>query len=533
MKRWYLTLILRRRLQQLRKPMDPGFAAALRVRLEKKAADVLVPKPVSVHSYKNPFMKKRTPYYASALALIAVLTTIFFPNLDPSAQEVIEKASANYENIGQDNMIYHEKRLDQHFSDETVVSESLEEIWINTETGETLSTSRDPENDMLLSAFGTSLQGDAYEFPSIEESADEGNPWIQTFWGDKTVCKVSQTQGNTVAVSILKIAEDDPSVNVTSGMKYDNDKNSENSLNEQLLSNSSLKNIRDVFKSFSGESDVELDYEKGSEGALNYYIFSQNFEFDDESGLHKGTIENYFNSTTFKLEKRKQYTEELPNEVDASTFLVVEEINAADATNIFDFEKYNMQLSQSISAEAPKNILEKEDGCYSSTGEKLSELSEQELFTQVGEEKINNWKSLLEGIANSEASPQPLEGFVQPTTGYITQGFHEGHNGIDIADGGAMPDVVAVADGVVIETGTGWSDGDGNNVWIDHGNGYKTHYAHLHEFSVQVGDTVKQGQIIGTMGKTGRVYGKTGIFLHFEVQLNGESLNPSSLLEIN
>lgn len=117
-------------------------------------------------------------------------------------------------------------------------------------------------------------------------------------------------------------------------------------------------------------------------------------------------------------------------------------------------------------------------------------------------------------------------GWIRPTIGIITQGFKGGHPAYDIADR-SKPDILAVMDGVVSSTGTGWSGGYGNNVWIDHGNGYMTHYAHMTEFYVQVGDTVTQGQVIGVMGNTGRVYGATGIHLHFEVSYNGVKINPS------
>lgn len=122
--------------------------------------------------------------------------------------------------------------------------------------------------------------------------------------------------------------------------------------------------------------------------------------------------------------------------------------------------------------------------------------------------------------------PANALGWIRPTSGSITQYYHAGHYAYDIADR-SKPDILAVSDGVVDKVGTGYSGGYGNNVWINHGNGYRTHYAHMSEFYVQVGDTVTQGQVIGMMGNTGRVYGVTGIHLHFEVEYNGSKLNPS------
>jgi len=116
--------------------------------------------------------------------------------------------------------------------------------------------------------------------------------------------------------------------------------------------------------------------------------------------------------------------------------------------------------------------------------------------------------------------------FVWPTGGTITQRFVWYHKGIDIANRGA-PSIVAADAGKVV--GAGWLDGYGygNRVIIDHGNGYRTLYAHLSQVYVVAGQTVGRGAAIGKMGSTGR---STGMHLHFEVLLNGIYLNPLSVL---
>ena len=69
----------------------------------------------------------------------------------------------------------------------------------------------------------------------------------------------------------------------------------------------------------------------------------------------------------------------------------------------------------------------------------------------------------------------------------------------------------------------------GNVVVIDHGYGLQTIYAHLNKITVQKGQKVKKGEIIGEVGKTGRV---TGPHLHWGASLKGIRFNPFSLLRL-
>lgn len=114
----------------------------------------------------------------------------------------------------------------------------------------------------------------------------------------------------------------------------------------------------------------------------------------------------------------------------------------------------------------------------------------------------------------------------------LSQGFSVRHTGMDISyksqDNTALP-IVAAAAGTVVQAETsGWNGGYGNVVVIDHGNGYMTRYGHNSKVSVKVGDKVVAGQKIATMGHTGRVYGMTGIHLHFELIKNGKRSNPAA-----
>ena len=73
----------------------------------------------------------------------------------------------------------------------------------------------------------------------------------------------------------------------------------------------------------------------------------------------------------------------------------------------------------------------------------------------------------------------------------------------------------------------GWDGTYGKRVSVNHKNGYKTTYAHLSSVSVSAGDVVPQGSKLGVMGSTRR---STGTHLHFEVEKNGVTINPLSVL---
>lgn len=95
------------------------------------------------------------------------------------------------------------------------------------------------------------------------------------------------------------------------------------------------------------------------------------------------------------------------------------------------------------------------------------------------------------------------------------------HQGIDIGNAGFGAPAVAALDGVV--TYAGWLGSYGNCVMIYHGEGITTLYGHGQKVLTQKGATVKQGDLIMEVGSTGN---STGPHLHFEVRVNGRTVNP-------
>ena len=104
-------------------------------------------------------------------------------------------------------------------------------------------------------------------------------------------------------------------------------------------------------------------------------------------------------------------------------------------------------------------------------------------------------------------------------------GFNKMHRGTDFAAPKGTP-IMASGDGVVLKAA--WCGGGGNCVKIKHNSSYSTVYAHMSKFAngVRKGKRVKQGQIIGYVGSTGK---STGPHLHYEVIHNGKKINSQTL----
>ena len=117
-------------------------------------------------------------------------------------------------------------------------------------------------------------------------------------------------------------------------------------------------------------------------------------------------------------------------------------------------------------------------------------------------------------------------GYVWPSSAtIITQYYNWKHHGLDIA-GPWQSAIYAARGGTVEKAQCGWNSGYGCYIIINHGGGVKTLYGHNSKLLVSPGDEVVRGQTISLMGNTGKVYGRTGIHLHFEVQINGVRVNP-------
>ncbi len=147
-------------------------------------------------------------------------------------------------------------------------------------------------------------------------------------------------------------------------------------------------------------------------------------------------------------------------------------------------------------------------------------------MTRIRAEK----KIIVASLSQWTEQMQVATRFILPVEGRLSSPFglrrffneqpRKPHSGLDIAaaEGTAIK---APAEGIVITTGNYFFNG--NTVFIDHGQGLVTMYCHMNEIKVKPGTRVKQGEVIGKVGMTGRV---TGPHLHWSVSLNNTRVEP-------
>lgn len=140
---------------------------------------------------------------------------------------------------------------------------------------------------------------------------------------------------------------------------------------------------------------------------------------------------------------------------------------------------------------------------------------------------------LVRAAAELAPAPRQAGGMLWPVRGELTSRFGyrrlriggtNMHYGLDI-DGDVGDPIRAAVAGTVVYSG--WQGGYGNLVIIDNG-GTEYYYAHASTLRVQLGETVEMGQVIATVGATGRA---TGSHLHFEIRVDGTPIDPLPVLQ--
>ena len=184
-----------------------------------------------------------------------------------------------------------------------------------------------------------------------------------------------------------------------------------------------------------------------------------------------------------------------------------------------EYEEYDLNLQ--ISTEYTQNEDEVKFDTIEVAENNMKSEAEEIKQKAIEEKERENALAIVNGINLS----------VLPVTGKITSRYGEAsslrrstHTGLDIACS-AGTDIKVTSKGTV--TFAAYSGSYGNLVKVDHGNGVETWYGHCSKLYAKVGQTVEAGDVIAAVGSTGN---STGPHLHFEIRIDGKTMNPQDYL---
>ncbi len=210
-----------------------------------------------------------------------------------------------------------------------------------------------------------------------------------------------------------------------------------------------------------------------------------------------------------KVITRRTYTEAIPYQTEKRT------------SNEYDFgKKVTLQAGQTGEQEVTQDITYI-DGAIADT-----QIVNINVLSQPVNEVIVTGTRIASGMYANPGTGSFV--WPVPNYNYVSRWMSSAHKGADICANYGTP-IVAADSGAVVTSANGagssyWSYG--NYIIIDHGNGWRTLYAHMSSRAVSAGQTVSKGQVIGYVGQTGRA---TGPHCHFEMYYNGARYNAHNL----
>ncbi len=251
--------------------------------------------------------------------------------------------------------------------------------------------------------------------------------------------------------------------------------------NEESIAFVTLDNISYNFEFVDRKLiNEEKVMDKVKDNAKNIFFVYEVSDGNDENAVYVNTLEEAENL----VETLKQNYSEVENDLKIMTLYLENQVSEES------IKEAKLKISQSLDAKL--------------------------------EEKKQRDKRTVNGIYLASL---PLSGgTITSRYGSVESVRDHVHGGLDLAASYGTP-IMAAADGVVKSAGK--TGGYGNLVILDHGNGVETYYGHCSSINVKVGETVEAGDTIAKVGSTGN---STGNHLHFEIRINGASVNPQKYI---
>ena len=341
--------------------------------------------------------------------------------------------------------------------------------------------------------------------------------------GELTAVCSDGTSLQSYLSSLLEPYEDPENPNVTVGF------NKDVTLENGIYFNESFQDEAEVENELSGVQQQEKIYTVQAGDTLWSIAQKNDLTFRELCGLN----------TNFK---GAALTES--SNIQAGDELIVTKQEAMLEVRITKIETWQEEIpyttettkSSEYTVGTKKTTQTGENGIRSVTAQRVYntdgvQLSQQILETTVIKEPVT--EQIVVGTKKVTSSTSYITGsgqFIWPVPGYrcCSRWYGGNHKGVDICAAAGTP-IYASAGGTVTKAGynkAGAGTGYGYSIIISHGSGYTTVYAHCLSLAVHSGQTVKQGQLIGYVGSTGR---SSGNHCHFEIRRNGSYIAPQNV----
>ena len=344
--------------------------------------------------------------------------------------------------------------------------------------------------------------------------------------GELTAVCSDGTSLQSYLSSLLEPYEDPENPNVTVGF------NKDVTLENGIYFNESFQEEAEVEQLLSGVQQAEKSYTVQNGDTIWSIAQKNGLTVKELCEMNTGFTANGENGLT-------QNSKILPG--DALTVVREEETLEVRITKVESWEEeiaYTTETTKSNELNSgTKRVTQKgENGIRTVTAQRVydtngNQLSQQILSTVVTKEPVTEKVTVGTKKVSSGASYITGRGqFIWPVPGYrnCSRWYGGSHKGVDICAAAGTP-IYASAGGTVTKAGynrAGAGNGYGNSIIISHGNGYTTLYAHCLSLVVHAGQSVKQGQLIGYVGSTGR---SSGNHCHFEIRRNGSYIAPQNV----
>ncbi|MBD9241249.1 MAG: M23 family metallopeptidase [Ruminococcaceae bacterium] len=341
--------------------------------------------------------------------------------------------------------------------------------------------------------------------------------------GELTAVCADGTSLQSYINGLLLPYEDEGNANVTVGFNRAVD------LEQGIYFNESFQDLTDIENTLSGVQQAEKIYKVQAGDTLWAIAQKNDLTFKELCALNT----NFKGAPLTETSNIQEGDELIVTKEEAMLEVRITKIEVKQEEIPYTTETTN---SNELTKGTTKVTQEGENGLRNVTLQNVYDangalLEQTVLSTEIIKEAVP--KKVTVGTKKVTSSTKYITGsgkFIWPVPNYkyCSRWYSSGHKGVDICAPAGTP-IYATASGTVAKAGynkAGAGTGYGYSVVVNHGGGYTSVYAHCLSLAVHAGQSVKQGQLIGYVGSTGR---SSGNHCHFEIRLNGSYVPPQKI----